>query len=88
MKKQFPGNCEHIKSSNFEKIKIKYICHTSYKLAYSIAVALNTYIQAEKLPKEARLTITKFNNLFDVLNSSKQYCIANVTQELISKLPF
>lgn len=71
---------KHIKPTNFEKMKVKYATQI---LSSTLAAALNTYIQSGKIPKEARPTvdlITKFNNLFDVLNSSspnspKQYCV-------------
>lgn len=70
----------HIKPTNFEKMKVKYATQI---LSATVAASLNTYIQSGKIPKEARSTvnlITKFNNLFDVLNSSspnspKQYCL-------------
>lgn len=61
---------EHIYPNNFKKMKVKL---ASQIFSHSVAVAMQTYIDFEKLPAEAKTTanfIEDMNKLFDLLNSS------------------
>lgn len=61
---------EHLNPNNFKKMKVKLAAQI---FSHSVAVALHTYIDFEKLPQEAKITanfIEEINKLFDLLNSS------------------
>lgn len=60
---------EHLNPNNFKKMKVKL---ASQVFSHSVAVAMHTYIDFEKIPEEAKVTanfIEEMNKLFDILNS-------------------
>lgn len=60
---------DHIYPNNFQKMKVKL---ASQVFSHSVAAALNTYIDFQFLPQDAKITakfIKNMNDLFDLLNS-------------------